>query len=161
MPLTCVSVRLLLKPVVALSDISKFRGAVAVMLAVSPLPETVNCRTSDEAVPSQPVILPVTVLAVIVGMDNGFTVMVKVVGIPGQPEPAVTKLPSEIGLVPTLTEAITMFVEVLITETLFEVALVTYTKCPSGLTHIASGFEPTEIRDNTVFVDVLITETLL
>ena len=120
MPLTCVSVRLLLKPVVELSDISKFRGAVAVMLAVSPLPETVNCRTSDEAVPSQPVILPVTVLAVMVGMDDGFTVMVKVVGGPLQDNDDVTKLPKEIGDAPTGIIPETWFVDVLMIVMVFE-----------------------------------------
>ena len=47
-------------------------------------------------------IVPVTGPAVIFA-DEGFTVIVKVVGVPIQFAPLVTKLPSDIGLLPTVT----------------------------------------------------------
>jgi len=42
-PAVCVSVTLLPYPLLAVSDTSKLAGAVAIMLLVKPLPDTVNC----------------------------------------------------------------------------------------------------------------------
>ena len=42
-PPLCVRVRLLLYPLPGARDISKFGGAVAVISAINPCPDTVNC----------------------------------------------------------------------------------------------------------------------
>jgi len=56
--------------------------------------------------------------------------------------------------------AITVFVEVLITDTEAESVFVTYTLLPSGLTHTPTGSDPTVMVDTTVFFAVLITLTV-
>ena len=63
------------------------------------------------------------------------------------------------GLVPTVTVAATVFVDVLITDTFPEPLLVTYARVPSGERATASGSAPTVTVAATVFVDVLITDT--
>ena len=87
----------MLYPLPAVSDTSKQAGAIAVILPVKPLPETVNCWILGlaDAVPAQAAIVPVAVVAVMVGgVGVGFTVMVNWVGIPEQPE-ALIKFPNE------------------------------------------------------------------
>jgi len=60
----------------------------------------------------------------------------------------------------TAMVAVTVFVEVLITETVLELKFVTYTLLPSGLTAMPGGSEPTAIVDITVLFVVLITDTV-
>ena len=71
---------------------------------------------------------------VIAAVAAGFTVTVKVVGVPVQPAtPALMKLPKEKGVDPTvIAEPITVFVDVLITETVLLPPFTTYTRDPSG-----------------------------
>ena len=98
-------------------------------------------------------------VVVIVG-EFGFTVIVKANGVPPQLTPCVMKLPSELGPVPTLMVAITVFVAVLITEILPEPEFTTYTLLPSGLTDMPIGTKPTAMVVIISLVAVLITETL-
>jgi hypothetical protein len=74
------SVTVLLYPLPAASETSKPAGAVAVMLPVKPVPETVNCCICGltDAVPAQAEIGPVAAVTVMVGDETlvGFTVMV-------------------------------------------------------------------------------------
>src|SRR5580700_6265915 len=88
-------------------------------------------------------------VAVITESNVGFTVIVKVTGMPLQPVPPVTKLPSDIGNAPTLTVAVTALVAVLIIETVLASSLATYTMLPSGLKDTPNGFEPTGIVNTT------------
>ena len=120
-PPDCIKVMALPKPLPVARDISNPTGAVAIILPVKPLPETLICWTSGlaEAEPTQAEITPLAVLAVMVG-GGGLTVMVKVIGVPGQPVPVVIKLPYAAEAKPVFTVVVMVFVEVLITETLFE-----------------------------------------
>ena len=91
------------------------------MLFVNPVPDTVNCWIFGlaDAEPSQAEIVPVAVPAVIIGVtDDGFTVMVKVMGKLLHPGPAEIKFPNEIGCPTEIVEAVVPVV-VLITETEF------------------------------------------
>ena len=81
----------------------------------------------------QPVAVPV-----MPAVGVGLTVMVKVVGVPVQPLPPVTKLPIENGSPPTVTVLVTVLVAALITDTM-ALSLATYTSLPSGLTDIPVG----------------------
>ena len=63
--------------------------------------------------------------AVMVRGGDGVTVMVKVAGLPAQPVPAETKLPSDSGISPTGKVESTALVDVLITETELEPLFVT------------------------------------
>ena len=65
-----------------------------------------------------------------------------------------------IGPVPTGIVAITVFVAVLITDTLLVARLATYTLDPSGVMDIPLGPVPTGIVAVTRLVVVLITDTL-
>ncbi len=65
------------------------------------------------------------------------------------------------GSEPTGTVATTAFVEVLITETVPALKLVTYALLPSGVTATANGPEPTGTVATTVLLAVSITETEL
>ena len=94
-----------------------------------------------------------------VGGDVEFMVMVNVMGIPSQVVPALIKLPIEYGFTPTLTLVITELTAVLITETSFELKLVTYNKLPSELTDNPKGSEPELMVATIVLLAVLITET--
>jgi len=134
---------------------------VAVILLVKPLPETVNCCTLGfaDAVPAQADIVPLAAPAVMVGV--GFTVIVKVTGVPGQLAPGVIKAPTAVGEVPAVIVVVTVLVTVLITDTLFELKFVTYRLPPSGLTVIPAGAVPTAMLAATVLVAVLTTDTLL
>jgi hypothetical protein len=62
-------------------------------------------------------------------------------------------------MLPTGTEAVTVFVAVSITETLLSYLLLTYTFAPSGVTATPSGTFPTSTVAVTVFVAVSITAT--
>ena len=119
-------------PLVEFSDTSKPAGAVAVISLVRLLPDMVNCSILglSDAVPAQALIAPVGVEAVIDGVE--FTVMVKVVALPLQ-GPPITKLPYPDGVIPTGTVAVIVPVDVLISDTLFELNWVTYSVPPSGL----------------------------
>ena len=112
---------LLPKGPVALNDIWKPGGAVAVITPVKLLPDTVNCWTLGlaEAVPTQAEMVPVAGVIVIVGAME-FTVMVNVIGVPVQPLPLAIKLPNESGNAPTGIVFNTVFEAVLITETVLE-----------------------------------------
>src|SRR6185503_1777686 len=110
-----------LKPLLGEVDISKTDGTLAVMLSMRLLPEIVNCSVCGlaEALPAQATIVPVTGPVLITGaVTDGFTVMVKVAGAPGQPFDGTIKLPNEIGVAPTGIVETTLLVAVLITETL-------------------------------------------
>ena len=101
-------------------------GALTTTEADKSLPEKVNCWIFGlaDAVPTHAVMVPVAGFAVITaGVDVGLTVMVKVTG--GHPDSPVTKLPIEIGKFPTLMVAVTVLVEVFITETLLLLELAT------------------------------------
>ena len=93
------------------------------------------------------------------GTGVGLTVIVNVFGVPGQPA-LVIKLPRLIGLLTTVTVLTTVFVAVLITDTLLEPVLAIYTFVPSGLTDMPIGPIPAEMVAITAFVAVLITDTL-
>jgi len=124
------------------------------------VPATINCWIFglDEAVPAQAEMAPLTAPAVIVGV--GFTVMVKVMGVPVQIAPGVIKLPTDTGRAFTGIVATMARVETLITETLFELEFVTYKKLPSEVSDRLSGLPPTVIlADASVLVAVLITDT--
>ena len=125
-PPDCGMARILLYAPVALSDNWNPGGAVATIPFVKLFPEIVNCPICGvtEADPSQAEILPVTVLAVMVG-GVGLMVMVKVVGTPVQPVPLIIKFPNAIGAVPTLILVVMAFVLVSITDTSFVASSVT------------------------------------
>src|SRR5581483_7832679 len=66
------------------------------------------------------------------------------------------------GCVPTARMVVvTVLVAVLITDTVLAVKFATYTRVPSGVTAMPSGFAPTGTVATIVLVAVLITETLL
>jgi len=90
----------------------------------------------------------------------GFTVMVNLMGELLQAIFGVTKLPKAYGSKPTLTFFTTLFVAVLITDTLSELVLATYTVLPSGLTDTPHGRLPTPTVAISIPVAVLITETV-
>jgi hypothetical protein len=102
-PPDCGTVTVFAYPLPAESDTSKPGGAVAIILFVKPVPDTVNCCMFGlaDGEPWQAEIGPVAALAVITGgIDAGFTVIVKVIGAPLQPVPADVKLPNESGPFP-------------------------------------------------------------
>ena len=116
-----VSVILLPYPLPAVSETSKPVGAVAVMFPVKLLPDTVNCWIFGlvEAVPAQAEMAPDPVVAVMAGgvTPAGYTVMVKVYGVPLQPVPGAIKLPKAIGSCPTWIVVKSAYVSVLKTKT--------------------------------------------
>ena len=63
------------------------------------------------------------------------------------------------GSAPTGTVVFTMFVHVLITDTVLSPALVTYTADPSGVTATAEGLAPTGSVAVALFEDLAITDT--
>ena len=64
------------------------------------------------------------------------------------------------GPQPNAIVATTVSVDVLITETLFDLGVVTYAKAPFGVTATPQAGLPVATVATTVFVVVLITETL-
>src|SRR5205823_5704021 len=65
------------------------------------------------------------------------------------------------GAVPTCTVAITVFVAVLITDTVLSHLFATYTRDPSGVTATPMGRLPTATVSHTVFVEMSRTDTSL
>ena len=65
------------------------------------------------------------------------------------------------GMLPTVIVAITLFVAVLMTDTLLEPLLGTYTRLPSGVTARSIGVVPTMIVATTKLVLVLMTLTVV
>ena len=140
LPAVGVRVSVFVKPLPDDNDISKPAGAVAVILPVKLTPDTVSCcrlgLAEDE--PSHAVIVPLAALAVMVG-TAGVTVMVNVTGAPLQMVPELTKLPSEPGLLPTITLDIRAPVAELMINNLLSLKLTTYNIEPSALTDMPSG----------------------
>jgi len=66
-----------------------------------------------------------------------------------------------LGSEPTAIVDVTVLVVVLITDTVPEISLVTYTRLPSELTAVLLGLLPTVIVATTALVVVLITDTVL
>ena len=130
------------KPLPELSEISNPGGAAAVMLPVNLLPLTANCSNCGltDAVPTQAEIAPVAVFATMAAVARlGSTVMVNVVGTPGQPEPCQIKFPTESGNCPTAIVDTTLPVDVSITNTDPPSKSFTYKKLPLSLKDTPSG----------------------
>ena len=112
-------------PSAAASETSKPAGAVAVILPVKLLPDTVNCRIcgSADAVPAHAEIPPMAAPVVMVGNNAGvrFTVMTYLTS-SVQFMPAVTKFPNEVGYKPPGIFDSTAIVVVLINRNTFAAA---------------------------------------
>src|SRR4051812_36932642 len=97
-------------------------------------------------------------LPVIEHTGVGFTVIVNATGSPVQPDE--TKLPNDTGPEPTLTVLMTLFVTVLITDTLLLLVFATYKREPSADEAMPAGPLPTVIAPIIALVAVLIIETV-
>ena len=129
----------------AVSDTSNPVGAAAIIFAVKLLPDTVNCWTLGlvDAVPWQVEMLPVAGFAVIMGVGKeGFTVIVKLTGIPPQLTPGLIKFPKEEGYVSDAVVIIVLLV-VFITLILLESSFSTNSSLPSEEDDIPKGPIPT------------------